>query len=118
MAVYYTEYIAYQIYSNKYNNRKANIHLTVMTLVHDDIEKRGQRTHMLNQVLDKDFRIESIHKIQCEHSPSTYTSLIQYQYQLPGLKFIDHFQVCEVRFIVTKKELTKRATYVISKGLH
>jgi hypothetical protein len=55
MAVYYTEYIAYQIYSNKYNNRKANIHLTVMTLVHDDIEKRGQRTHMLNQMLDKRF---------------------------------------------------------------
>jgi CRISPR/Cas system CSM-associated protein Csm5 (group 7 of RAMP superfamily) len=63
--------------------------------------------------LIKDFRIESIHKIQGEqnrkkknqgeHFPSTYTSQIQYQRQLPGLKFIDHFQVYEASFIATKE---------------
>jgi len=56
-----------------------------------------------------DFRVESIHNIQGKHFPSTYTSLIQYQYQPPDLQFIDHFQACQLHFTVAKQKVTEQS---------
>lgn len=52
------------------------------------------------------FRVEGIHKSQCEHFPSTCTSLIQYQHRLPDLQFIDRFQSCEVNYIAKDEKMT------------
>lgn len=55
------------------------------------------------------FRVAAIHKSRGEHFPSTYTSLTQYQYQLPDLQFINHFQSCEVYLIATELNSAEQA---------